>query len=216
MRAGTRSGLALCISQHLALGAVDKYLSESMNKMKTEAKIIAWKKKIVQPNRQTWDGGNRQEKRMGWEWRLRLERRVDPQVHSELGFCWPGSSHCHVHTHHLGILLRCRQGFKQVWAGSEDLHFSDCWPKLQGPHCQGQSHTLRIPHTCIRAGPESKDLAVGSKEGMRTKLTRDLREVQLQKSQKHSLAAGSKDTGGMKALQKIHPGQKGVLGYFRS
>ena len=65
MRAGTRSGLAYCISQHLALGAVDKYLNESMNKMKTEAKIIAWKKKIVQPNRQTRDGGKRQEKRMG-------------------------------------------------------------------------------------------------------------------------------------------------------
>ena len=59
-------------------------------------------------------------------------------------------------------------------------------------------------------------MAVGSKEGMRTKLTRDLRGVQLRESQKHSLAAGSKDTGGMKALQKIHPGQKGVLGYFRS
>ena len=45
MGAGTRSGFAHCISQHLALGAVDKYLNESMNKMKTEAKIIAWKKK---------------------------------------------------------------------------------------------------------------------------------------------------------------------------
>lgn len=77
------------------------------------------------------------------------------------------------------------------------------------------SHTLRIPHTCIRAGPESKDLAVGSKEGMRTKLTRDLRGIQLRESQKHSLAAGSKDTGEMKALQKITPRTEGCPWVFQ-
>ena len=57
-------------------------------------------------------------------------------------------------------LLRCRQGFKQVWAGPENLHFSDDWvmPKLQvqGPHFEGQSRTLRKPHTYVRAGPEMK------------------------------------------------------------
>ena len=46
-------------------------------------------------------------------------------------------------------------------------------------------------------------MAVGSKEGMMTKLTRGLRRVESQEPQQHSLAAGSNDKEEMKAVQKI-------------
>lgn len=59
-------------------------------------------------------------------------------------------------------------------------------------------------------------MAARSMEGMTTKLTRGLRRVEPPEPQQNSLAAGSKDIEEMKAVRKIHPGQKGVVGYFRS
>ena len=58
-------------------------------------------------------------------------------------------------------------------------------------------------------------MAVGSKEGMMTKLTRGLRRVEPREPQQHSLAAGSNDTGETKAVQKIQQ-DRGCPWYFRS
>lgn len=55
-------------------------------------------------------------------------------------------------------------------------------PKLliQGPHCEGQSHTARKAAPICQGRARDQDPEIRSKEGMRTKLTRGLRRVEPQ------------------------------------
>ena len=86
-----------------------------------------------------------------------------------------------MHTDHLGFLLRCKLEREQVWVGPENLHFSDprVMPKLlvQGPHCEGKSHTARKAAPICPGRAKDQDSEISSKEGVRTKLTRGLRRV---------------------------------------